>query len=752
MNIETLIKDYLSHLEVEKGRSKKTAENYGHYLARFLGWAKIDKPAQIDADLVRDYRLYLNRLGGKGSPSVALAKEGKGLKKITQNYHIIALRNFLKYLAKRDIKSMAADKIELAKQAPREVDFLEGDELVRLLAAPDNDSLRSLRDRALLELLFSTGLRVSEICKLNRDSFNLDKGEFSVRGKGEKIRVVFISDTAKAALKTYLAKRRDIEPALFVRLVKGKSSGHKMDAIQTKTNKARQVRLSELRLTPRSVQRIIKQYAIKAGITRRVTPHTLRHCLHQDTRIFLDKEICSALDLYSNRNTFVKTMDFNAGVVKNKRIQQKSFHRTDKLLSIWAGGHELVCTPKHRLFTVGQDGICEIEARQIKKGMFLAGVRQIDQPGKKILHPEVWRLIGYVLGDGCINERFRGIKIYDKDRSFLAYYQKLFVKHFGKEPFLRERKTNSFELICYSKKILSFFRIYIPKILSPKKRVPAQIFSATKAEIAAFIAGFYDAEGNSGSSIRIFSASKELQKDIQTLFIRLGIESYLSPRHRQVRLPQGKIIENDIYTLHVINRKSQEKFKKEIKTLKKVMAPGEPEKIEYDKIPAQLIIGDLLDTVKKLGIKGFIHDLGQRHNIKHVRRYRRLAPTRYTLKKIIDSAGRFNRKKFLSPTIARIKNLVDNENLIWFRVKDVKEILAREKVFDFGVAATHNLITDGFVSHNSFATDLLISGADIRSVQAMLGHSSITTTQIYTHITDKQLREVHKSFHGKKRG
>lgn len=741
MDIDNLLKDYLAYLEVERGRSKKTTENYGHYLRRFLAFAKIKSAGDINADLIRDYRLHLNRLEGKN----------KSLKKVTQNYHIIALRNFLKYLAKRDIKSMAADKIELAKQAPREVEFLEGDELVRLLRSPDGDSLRSLRDRALLEMLFSTGLRVSEICKLNRDSFNLDKGEFSVRGKGEKIRVVFISETARAALKSYLAKRKDIEPALFVRAPKGKGSLGKVDAIQVKTGKAQKVRLSEMRLTPRSVQRIIKQYAIKAGITRRVTPHTMRHCLHQDTRIFLDNEICSASDLFNNRNTSVKSFDFVNAKLDNRKVVQKSAHSTDSFLSLWAGGHELVCTPKHRLFTIGRNGICEIEARQVKKGMFLAGVRQINQPGKKILHPEIWRLIGYVLGDGCINERFRGIKIYDKDRSFLEFYQKLFVKHFGKEPFLRERKTNSFELICYSKKILSFFRLYIPKISSPKKRVPAQLFSATNAEIAAFIAGFYDAEGNSGSVIKIFSASKELQKDLQMLFIRLGIESYLLPRHRKVKLPQGKIIENDIYILHVLNRNSQKIFKKEIKTLKKVAIPGKIEKREDDKIPAQLMVGDLLDTVKKSGIRGFIHYLGQQYNIKHVRRYRRLAPTRYTLKKIVESAKSFNERKLLSPIIARINNLVSNENLIWFRVKNIKEILAREKVFDFGVKATHNLITDGFVSHNSFATDLLMNGADIRSVQAMLGHSSITTTQIYTHITDKQLREIHKNFHGKKR-
>ncbi len=318
MDIQSLIKDYLSHLEVEKGRSKKTAENYGHYLARFLGWAKIDKPSQIDADLVRDYRLYLNRL-----PSSAKATEGK-LKKITQNYHIIALRNFLKYLAKRDIKTLAADKIELAKQSPREVDFLEGDELARLLRAPDGDSLRSLRDRSLLELLFSTGLRVSEICKLNRDSFNLDKGEFSVRGKGEKIRAVFISDTAKAALKTYLAKRRDIEPALFVRVVKGKSSGGRLDAVQAKSGKARQVKLSELRLTPRSVQRIVRHYSIKAGITKRVTPHCLRHSFATD--LLMSGADIRSVQAMLGHSSITTTQIYTHITDKQLREVHKTFH------------------------------------------------------------------------------------------------------------------------------------------------------------------------------------------------------------------------------------------------------------------------------------------------------------------------------------------------------------------------------------------------------------------------------------------
>lgn len=728
MHLESLVKDYLGYLEVERGRSKKTSENYGHYLRRFCDWARINKPGQIDAELIREYRLYLNRL----------EENGKTLKKITQNYHIIALRNFLKYLAKRDIKSYPAEKIELAKQAPREVEFLEGDELERLLHSPAGDTLRDLRDRALLEFLFSTGLRVSEVCKLDRNSVNLDKGEFSVRGKGEKIRVVFLSDTARSAIKTYLGKRKDVEPALFVRIPKGK----KADAAQAKYEK--------LRLTPRSVQRIIRKYSVKAGISRKVTPHTLRHCLHPDTRIFLNNEICSAFDVFNNRNTKVKSVNFKNWRIGDQKIVQKTEHPTDKLVEIWAGGRQMICTPGHRLFCLDKNGLREVPAGNVKKGAYLAGVKRIRQKGEKILQPPIWRLIGYVLGDGCINERFRGIKIYDKDRNFLEYYRRIFCEYLDKEPFLRQRKTNSFELICYSKKLVNFFRLYIPKSLSTKKRIPSRLFSATDEEISAFLAGFYDAEGNAGT-IKMFSASRDLLKDVQMLFIRLGIVSNLISRHRKVKLPQGKIIENDIYVLHVLTRESQERFKKQIKTLKNVVITGSGEKVEYDKIPAQDFVCELLDVIKKKKIMGFIHHLGAHFNIKHVRRYRHLAPTRRTLEKIIKSAVQFNQNGALSSVIKKIKNLIKNKDIIWLKVREVKEITVKARVFDFGIDSTHNLITDGFVSHNSFATDLLISGADIRSVQSMLGHSSITTTQIYTHITDKQLKEVHKNFHGKKR-
>ena len=279
MDINTLLKDYLDHLEIEKNRSIKTRVNYERYLKKFLEFAKVSKPEQISQDLVRQYRLWLNR-------QPASSKASAGIKKNTQNYYLIALRNFLKYLAKRDIKTLSADKIELGKQSERQVIFLENNEVERLLSAPatasggvppkaGTDTFKSFRDKAILELLFSTGLRVSELCALNRDSINLSakgetspkggkSGEFAVRGKGDKIRLVFLSDTAKEALKNYLEKRNDVDPALFIRNMK---NFNKVD---------------DLRLTPRSIERLMKYYAAKAGLSKKVTPHTIRHSFATD--------------------------------------------------------------------------------------------------------------------------------------------------------------------------------------------------------------------------------------------------------------------------------------------------------------------------------------------------------------------------------------------------------------------------------------------------------------------------------------
>lgn len=258
MTVKELKSQFLEYLEIEKNRSPKTIENYNHYLTRFISFAKVESPKDITEETVRKYRLTLNR---------TTDERGKPLKKVTQNYHVIALRSFLKYLAKRDIRTVPAEKIELGKQEEREVVFLEPSELERFLRAPQGETLSNLRDRAILETLFSTGLRVSELCSLNGDDIDLKRGEFSVRGKGSKLRLVFLSGEAKAAIATYLEKRSDADEALFIRVPRNE----------------RFEKYEELRLTPRSVQRIIKKYAVIAGIMgKKITPHSLRHSFATD--------------------------------------------------------------------------------------------------------------------------------------------------------------------------------------------------------------------------------------------------------------------------------------------------------------------------------------------------------------------------------------------------------------------------------------------------------------------------------------
>ncbi|EKE21325.1 MAG: hypothetical protein ACD_7C00279G0001, partial [uncultured bacterium] len=207
-HLASLSNDFLEHLEIDLNRSQKTIENYNHYLERFLNFSKITQAKDINLDLIKKYRLYLNRLEDN---------KGAKLKKITQNYHIIALRNFLKYLAKQDIVTLSAEKIEVGKNPQQEMIFLNFDEIERILNEVNKSTLQSLRDRAILELLFSAGLRVSELSSLNIEQINLKTQEFSIIGKGSKMRVVFISDSAKTALEKYLYKRVDIDPALFIR-------------------------------------------------------------------------------------------------------------------------------------------------------------------------------------------------------------------------------------------------------------------------------------------------------------------------------------------------------------------------------------------------------------------------------------------------------------------------------------------------------------------------------------------------------
>lgn len=250
--------DYLEYMEIEQNRSQKTIQNYDHYLTRLVDFAGDIEIADINDELVRKWRLWLNRLGTNTSDE---------LSKITQNYHLIALRSFLKYCAKRDIPALTADKVELARTVRKQVTFLNEEELMRVFAQPDIATLSGLRDRAILELLFSSGLRVSELVGLDRDHINLKRREFMVRGKGQKDRPIFISPAAAEWVEHYLSKREDTAKPLFVRY-----SGTKKVDLSGNFH----------RLTARSVQRIVARYALLAGITKHVSPHTLRHSFATD--------------------------------------------------------------------------------------------------------------------------------------------------------------------------------------------------------------------------------------------------------------------------------------------------------------------------------------------------------------------------------------------------------------------------------------------------------------------------------------
>lgn len=265
-SLKQLKTQFLEYIEIEKGRSVNTVENYDRYLTRFLDYIKMDNPEKITDSTVREFRLWLNRqLSGHNK------KNQETLSRKTQNYYLIAIRAFLKYLARQEVKTLPAERIELAKVTERSLDLITPNELSRILSSPKGTDVRSLRDRAILELLFSTGLRLSELCSLTRD-IDLSSEDLSIRGKGGKVRVVFISDKAKKYLRDYLSARKDMSEALFIPLSTKKAKKSK--------DKENQEQFGFL--DKRSVERIVKYHAIKAGISKKVTPHVLRHMFATD--------------------------------------------------------------------------------------------------------------------------------------------------------------------------------------------------------------------------------------------------------------------------------------------------------------------------------------------------------------------------------------------------------------------------------------------------------------------------------------
>ncbi len=299
-SLKALKQQFLEYIEIEKGRSLKTVENYDHYLSRFFEFIKTDDPGEITDETVRQFRLWLNR-----QPSGLDKAKQQTLSKRTQNYYLIAIRAFLKYLARQSVKSLQAERIELAKTAERSLDLITENELTRLLDAPQGTDLKSVRDKAILELLFSTGLRVSELCSLTSD-IDLHSDEISIRGKGGKVRVVFLSERAKDCVRAYLKMRKDMNDALFVQVGK--------EIVSPEPSP----------LTKRTIERIIKQYAIKAGISKRVTPHTMRHLFATD--LLSNGADIRSVQALLGHSSIITTQIYTHVTDKHLRDIHKKFH------------------------------------------------------------------------------------------------------------------------------------------------------------------------------------------------------------------------------------------------------------------------------------------------------------------------------------------------------------------------------------------------------------------------------------------
>ena len=488
--------DFLEYLEIEKGSSPLTLRNYRHYLKRFSGYLKDQGIRQnlddINTETVRQFRVYLSRLP---------AGKGETLSRKTQGYHVIALRSFLKWLIKNDYQVMAPDKIDLPKIAERQVKFLSGEQVDRLLNAPGLTKITGKRDKAILETFFSTGLRVSELVSLSRDKVDLDRREFGIVGKGGKARVVFLSTRAAEWIRRYLDAREDKYLPLFIR--------HKGKVDPTTDAEG-------MRLTPRSVQRMIKKYVKKVKLPVDATPHILRHCLHPDTRIFTPGfGMSSARDLYFSQSSSVIGVNLIKGTCINAQIVGRENHIAS-LYSIWADGYELICSPNHRLFTISHNGISEVCAKELLPGDYVMAVKQVDYKGTSFVKPSLARLLGYIAGDGVVSSARRGVIISDKDKTNLLFYQHIIEDELGgKSKIRKDPRSASYNLVYYSDQFVKFATELGLNVAAKHLRVPPRILNSPLEEILHFMAGVYDAEGNSNGAPRFFSSSKDFLKDIQ---------------------------------------------------------------------------------------------------------------------------------------------------------------------------------------------------------------------------------------------
>ncbi|MBI4359184.1 MAG: tyrosine-type recombinase/integrase [Candidatus Nealsonbacteria bacterium] len=727
---------FLEYLDVEKGLSLRSQETYARLLKKFTDWLKANHlesllPHELNEDHLRKYRLFLSQTFSRQSK--------EPLKKSTQNYYLIVIRNLLAYFADRDIISLPPDKLKLIKSKidERTIKFLAIEQVEKLLAAPDTSTIAGLRDKAILEVLFSTGLRVAELTNLNHEQIKITPEtkdlEIAVIGKGNRPRPVYLSKRAIDWLGKYLTSRQDKDQdkdkALFINYKGPKTASR--------------------RLTSRAVENIVKKYSLLAGMPVLTTPHTLRHCLHPSTRIVLSNQIISARDIFFHKASEAQVINWGTLELENSKIIDKNFHITP-LFSLWADGYNVLCSPEHRLFTIGESGVKEIMAKDLKLGNYIMGIKEFNFDNvAPFVNPRFARFLGYAFGDGTVSRARRAVLLDDKDKRNLQFYQNIIRELFTIDPVLQKSKNkNSWQLKIYSKELTEFMLDigFVPGART--RRMPFGILSAPLDELAAFIAGYYDAEGNSGT-IRFFSSSVDLLKDVQMGLLRFGIDSHLHCRDK-VSSPLVKIPSSSKhYTLCVLHRPDQLRFSQYMKTRKIKSLCLEPG-FEGEKLP----VGELLGAIKKDAARKkiiWVEKLRKNHQINYLGRYfDNLIPVRGTVRKIITQ---LENSGYDSGLLAILKRITDAENLKWLRLKKKTRLpWGRYSSYDFGIDRySGNFITDGIISHNSFATDLLTQGADLRSVQEFLGHKNIGTTQIYAHVTNKMLREIHQKFHSGRR-
>jgi site-specific recombinase XerD/intein/homing endonuclease len=673
---------------IVRGYSKRTIDQYIMYITHFLDNINITIEKLTKEDIIN-----------------YLAKKKEKL----SNSSVSMIYSALRFLFKQHLKQEVMDDIKMPKKEKYLPTVLTKNEVSALIKGADTK-----RNKLIIELLYSSGLRVSELCNLKLESIDLENKMLKVRGgKGNKDRIVIL---AQKWLDEYIKFAKKFFKSTPKEYVFCKKNGKP--------------------LSEDTIQKTIKDASKSANIIKHVTPHTLRHCLHPNTRIALKSCVSCAKEIFSSNNNNISSINLTNLNLENDFINNKFTHKTDKLLSIWADGYEILCTPEHRLFTIDKNGIKEIYAKDLKINTYLLGIKKIKHIGRKKYSPNIWRLVGYILGDGTVSVQGRAIKMYDKNLEYINYYDKIVRKEFNKIPTITHYKDrNAHSLNIHDIKIIKFACDLGLNVKSNIRRVPLELYSATKKEIGAFIAGFYDAEGNTGNP-RLFSSSKELLKDIQQLFLYFGIDSHLNKRIRTVKLPQGKILkDNVIYTLLILHLPDQLLFQKHIPTLKKIKLENN---FTGEKIPVCEILSKINPKINS--IKGLKYKMQTEEGIKDFNRYLgKIQPTKETLKKIIKHLENI---KLFNDDISILKNICKANKIKWLKIKKIEEYKYNNVVYDFGVSKNQNLITDGFISHNSFATHLLESGENIRKIQTLLGHESLSTTQIYTKVSTEELKKT----------